>query len=99
MSLSDSPNGFEIRDPRDDDSVSTFMFSLQDVLSFATGATTIPPLGFIPMPCLQFDDTHLFPRANTCANTLYLPLQIENVSDFIFYMSFGISNTAGFGRV
>ena len=96
--LSGSPEGFEVRDPRDK-TMATFKIAPHDILSFATGAASVPPLGFIPTPSLQFDDTSFFPRANTCANTLYLPLRSMNIDEFIFYMSFGVCNAAGFGRV
>ena len=47
--------------------------SLPDILQFATGARSVPPLGFNPTPSLQFVPDSL-PVANTCANTISLRL-------------------------
>ncbi|CAC5376878.1 G2H3 [Mytilus coruscus] len=49
--------------------------TLGDVLSFATGADCVPPLGFDPSPSITFlHDSGLFPKANTCSMELKLPV-------------------------
>ena len=55
---------------------------LANLLMFAPGLDVIPPLGFDPLPSLQFDhpegdDNHCMrgvPFANTCANCLHIPV-------------------------
>ena len=55
---------------------------LGDLLVFATGLDAIPPLGIEPSPTLVFDhpaddeDDHSrgVPYANTCANSLHVPV-------------------------
>ena len=47
--------------------------SLQDVLSFFSGAAKIPPLGFHPLPSLSFRHDAVYPTASTCALRLTLP--------------------------
>ena len=73
--------------------------TLSDVLKFVTGSPALPPLGFIPSPTIRFQETSVFPVANTCANTLHLPL--NDVTDDVFKYRFvsGIANAPGFGRV
>ncbi|XP_065104077.2 uncharacterized protein [Paramisgurnus dabryanus] len=70
--------------------------SLENLLMFATGLTSLPPAGITPQPCIVFLDTSPFPMANTCANTLKLPLS-ETYSSFKSHMDFGIQNSPGFG--
>jgi hypothetical protein len=56
---------------------------LADLLVFATGSASIPTLGFDPNPVITFghkefldtsDPTVNFPVANTCCNSLRLPI-------------------------
>ena len=47
-----------------------------DQLRFATGAGSIPPLELIPLPSITFHDDK-FPRENTCANQIVLPLYLD----------------------
>lgn len=55
---------------------------LQKILTFATGASVVPPIGFSPTPSVEFfhkeDDDFssvpMFPIANTCVNCVKLPL-------------------------
>ena len=97
-SLIDLQDCIELKDPRDE-TICKFSITLEDILSFATGAKSVPPVGFIPSPSILFEQSSFFPRANTCANILFLPLQVANDDNFMFYMSFGVCNTAGFGCV
>ncbi|XP_027132679.1 G2/M phase-specific E3 ubiquitin-protein ligase [Larimichthys crocea] len=48
--------------------------SVEDVFMFATGLTSLPPSGLEPSPKIEFLDDSPFPMANTCSNTLKLPL-------------------------
>ncbi|KAI9515842.1 hypothetical protein NQZ68_022198 [Dissostichus eleginoides] len=70
--------------------------SLEDVLMFATGLTSLPPSGFEPSPGIEFLDDSPFPMANTCSNTLKLPL-LEAYNVFKCQMDFGMQNSPGFG--
>ena len=56
---------------------------LSQLLVFVTGADSIHPLGFDPQPHAVFghaadlgedDPTKQFPKANTCSNTIRLPV-------------------------
>ncbi|CAH0552505.1 unnamed protein product [Brassicogethes aeneus] len=69
--------------------------SLSDVLAFATGCNTEPALGFDQQPTIEFlhDDPSLFPKSNTCALILYLPIVASD--DYEMYknnLTFGILN-------
>ncbi|XP_051814807.1 G2/M phase-specific E3 ubiquitin-protein ligase-like [Acanthochromis polyacanthus] len=77
--------------------------ALGKILAFATGASVIPPVGFSPLPSVDFlhdqsisPGRHL-PMANTCINCLKLPL-LDTYEDFRESMDFALSNTQGFGR-
>ncbi len=63
---------------------------LGQLLIFATGLETIPPLGFEPEPAIRFrhnedldsnDKTAAYPISNTCTNTLWLPV-VSSYSQF-----------------
>ncbi|KAI4901823.1 hypothetical protein NFI96_033812 [Prochilodus magdalenae] len=47
---------------------------VENVFMFATGLTSLPPSGLEPVPKIEFLDDSLFPMANTCSNTMKLPL-------------------------
>uniref|UniRef100_A0AAQ5WZP8 HECT domain-containing protein n=1 Tax=Amphiprion ocellaris TaxID=80972 RepID=A0AAQ5WZP8_AMPOC len=70
--------------------------SVEDVLMFATGLSSLPPSGLEPLPQIQFLDDSPFPMANTCSNLLKLPL-LDSYSMFKSQMDFGIENSPGFG--
>ncbi|XP_007545094.2 G2/M phase-specific E3 ubiquitin-protein ligase-like [Poecilia formosa] len=74
----------------------TTAVSLEEVLMFSTGLTAIPPAGMMPSPHLEFLSDSPFPLANTCANTLKLPL-LDSYTAFRANMDFGIQNAPGFG--
>ena len=73
-------------------------YTLEDVLVFVTGAPAKPPLGFMPRPTIKFWNDQ-FPKANTCTNTLYLPLSKVPLDVFKYNMLYGFLNSLGFGRV
>ncbi|KAJ8049217.1 G2/M phase-specific E3 ubiquitin-protein ligase [Holothuria leucospilota] len=72
---------------------------------FATALEKIPPVGFNTSPSLEFlHDPEIdervrspFPKANTCACILKLPIHTSYES-FKEKMEFGILSAAGFGR-
>ncbi|XP_062401837.1 uncharacterized protein LOC134092781 isoform X2 [Sardina pilchardus] len=73
---------------------------LGEILTFATGADKIPPVGFSPKPSIEFlheMPDSLFPMANTCINCLKLPL-IFVYEKFEANMDFALANTHGFGQ-
>ena len=70
--------------------------TLGDILAFATGATTIPILGFEQMGSLKFlHEGGQFPTASTCAIVIRLPIH-EDYEEFKSKMLFGILNAHGF---
>ncbi|XP_034553486.1 G2/M phase-specific E3 ubiquitin-protein ligase-like isoform X3 [Notolabrus celidotus] len=74
---------------------------LGTILAFATGANTVPPIGFSPQPSIEFlhqdtGTTSKLPIANTCINCLKLPLH-TSYKDFQENMDFALGNTHGFG--
>ena len=77
--------------------------SFENILAFATGSPAEPPIGFLPFPGLCFQSSSPYPRANTCANVIYLPFNEQGsqmpFERFTYYMTYGILNTAGFGQV
>lgn len=79
--------------------VTTISITLPDILQFITGCQTTPPVGFIPSPSVRFHDTSIFPMANTCTNTLHLPMDNVNDSIFKYRVLSGFVNSPGFGRV
>lgn len=76
-----------------------FSIKFEDILAFATGSSREPPIGFFDQPSLNFQNHSPFPRANTCSNVIHLPLQEMSFDKFVYYMTYGILNAAGFGRV
>ena len=92
-----TPNEFQCMDPKGVEQ--SFTIKLEDVLAFSTGAFCEPPLGFHPQPLIRFHDDCPFPKANTCANVLSIPLIHKEANDFVYNMCFGILASAGFGRV
>ncbi|XP_032367007.1 G2/M phase-specific E3 ubiquitin-protein ligase-like [Etheostoma spectabile] len=70
--------------------------SVEDVLMFATGLSSLPPSGLEPPPQIEFLDDSAFPMANTCSNSLRLPL-LDSFTLFKSQMDFGIQNSPGFG--
>ena len=80
-----------------------FHCKLETILAFTTGAPLPPPCGFTPKPNIQYTQGN-FPRANTCGNTLYLPIPtmpdpLPSYEEFCFKMVYGVLNAAGFQRV
>ena len=73
--------------------------TLSVILKFVTGSPALPPVGFVPTPSIQFHETSIFPMANTCTNTLHLPLQDASDDEFKYRVLTGIVNAAGFGKV
>ncbi|XP_050960972.1 G2/M phase-specific E3 ubiquitin-protein ligase-like [Labeo rohita] len=70
--------------------------SVEGVLMFATRLSSLPPSGLEPPPKIQFLDNSAFPMANTCTNSLKLPL-LDSYILFKSQMDFGIQNSPGFG--
>uniref|UniRef100_G3UIK1 G2/M-phase specific E3 ubiquitin protein ligase n=1 Tax=Loxodonta africana TaxID=9785 RepID=G3UIK1_LOXAF len=65
--------------------------TMEDILIFATGCSSIPPTGFKPTPsieCLHMD----FPIGNKCNNCLALPIT-NTYKEFQENMDFAIRNT------
>uniref|UniRef100_A0A8D2DR68 G2/M phase-specific E3 ubiquitin-protein ligase n=1 Tax=Sciurus vulgaris TaxID=55149 RepID=A0A8D2DR68_SCIVU len=70
--------------------------TMEDILIFATGCSSIPPAGFKPTPsieCLHMD----FPVGNKCNNSLALPIT-STYKEFQENMDFAIRNTLRLGK-
>ncbi|KAG9272315.1 G2/M phase-specific E3 ubiquitin-protein ligase-like [Astyanax mexicanus] len=85
------------RDYLQDAEVDLEAVTLEEILVFTTGCDSIPPLGFSPLPSLEFDEVSAYPTANTCDNILRVPIK-STYNDFKLAMDFGIQNAAGFGK-
>jgi len=71
--------------------------TLEDVLVFiASGASAIPPFGFVENPTITFLHEDLNGNRNTCAITLKLPSGHE-YEDFCHFMTSGIIQSPVFG--
>lgn len=76
---------------------------LSDLLVFATGLGSIPPLGIEPVPTLVFrypddmksESTAGFPLANTCANILHIPV-MQSYAEFAANMTAAITQVKTF---
>ena len=71
--------------------------NLGDILSFFTGADTVPPLGFSDATP-NFNDENPYPTASTCSFSLTLPTQYH--ADFEAFKEnfvFSVQNHGGFG--
>ena len=63
-----------------------------DVLTFVTGASCIPPMGFC------HDNSH-YPTASTCVPSIKIPCSLRDVSLFSTRMTEAIVGAVGFGKV
>lgn len=72
--------------------------TLEKAFEFASGALTVPTLGFPHRPQIQFlhEGNRIFPEANTCALVLRLPLH-SSYEAFKQYMMEGILQAPTFG--
>ena len=73
---------------------------LLDVLSFFTGASVVPPLGFDTKPSLYFNAGAVYPTASTCALHLTLPTKYyQQYEEFKAKMVQALTSHGGFGRI
>ncbi|XP_048036146.1 G2/M phase-specific E3 ubiquitin-protein ligase [Megalobrama amblycephala] len=77
--------------------------TLEMVLEFASGASSVPPLGFPHQPKIEFlhtfgQETRIFPEANTCLIVLRLPIH-STYEHFRTYMTEGILQSPTFGTM
>ncbi|KAL0993875.1 hypothetical protein UPYG_G00115050 [Umbra pygmaea] len=85
-----------------EDGEENITLSLENVLVFASGASTVPPFGFPCRPSLEFLHAPLngsmpvFPQANSCGIVLYLPLH-NTYEEFSKWMAEGIIQSPTFG--
>ena len=49
-----------------------FKITFEDILTFVTGCPSEPPSGFKPLPTIQFQNSSLYPRANTCSTAFFI---------------------------
>nr|XP_055033816.1 uncharacterized protein LOC129422116 isoform X2 [Misgurnus anguillicaudatus] len=77
--------------------------TLEMVLEFASGASSVPPLGFPHQPKIEFlssfgQENRKYPEANTCLVILRLPYH-RTYDDFKIYMTEGILQSPTFGTM
>ena len=78
------------------DSEAQVALSLEDILAFATGATSFPILGFERQGTITFlHNGGMLPTASTCALQVCLPIH-RDYEMFKTKMAFGILNAHGF---
>ena len=65
--------------------------TMGDVLSYFTGADSIPPLGFDDAT-LSFNNTNPYPTASTCALCLTLPTMYQDYASFKEHFIFALCN-------
>ena len=74
--------------------------SLRDILSFFTGSSAIPPLGFDIDPTLSFNHNAVYPTASTCTFSLTLPTRYYNdYNQFKLKIDQAFTCHGGFGVV
>jgi len=79
--------------------------TLETILAFATGVKEVPAAGFQQQPTLEFlhpegeGTVHqsVFPKANTCACIMRLPMSHKKYAAFANAMNTGILCAQGFG--
>ena len=72
---------------------------LEKILSFFTGADSIPPLGYESVT-LNFNNEIVYPAASTCAIELTLPTMHKDYSVFKEHMHLALTTMhGGFGFV
>ena len=74
-----------------DDVATKFNITFEQILAFATGSSRMPPIGFFDQPSICFQ--------NCSSNVIHLPLQDMPFNNFVYYMTHGILNAAGFGQI
>ena len=75
---------------------------LGKILSFATGMSKVPPMGFPMSPAIHFisgDDPRALPIASTCSLTLGLPLALSDYDNFKEGKTMAVLNTVRFGQI
>jgi len=76
---------------------------LADILSFWTGADSIPPIGFAHKLHLQFysqeRSERRLPSASTCAMVLWLPRNVGEPDTLWKLLTDAVSMSAGFGKI
>lgn len=73
----------------------------RQILSFVTGADSIPPMGFPNSPFILFnkDKSRLLPVASTCALSITFSLGLVEYNDFKKNMDTAVLNAFEFGQV
>ena len=71
--------------------------SLGIVLSFFTGSSHPPPMGFTSEATLTFNAINPYPTASTCGLSLTLPSKYTEYVDFKDHFIYGMLNHGGFG--
>ena len=74
--------------------------TLEDILTFATGASQVPPTGWLEQPHIEFKNDSDLPSASTYSNCLYIPTtHANNYDSFKYKFVFAVNCAVGFGQV
>ncbi len=77
--------------------------SLEDIITFWTGADSVLPCGFDKKLLISFypmeEGVKRLPSASTCALCLWLPRGAENPEEFQTLVEYAINGTQGFGKI
>ena len=71
------------------------LMDLPKVLTFATGASEIPPMWFL---WFESDVSKIFSSSSTCGLTLTLPL-LSDINKFQEMMDYAFINSPGFHKI
>ena len=66
-------------------------------MSFFSGTTTIPPLGYSHIPTINFTSVDKYPTASTCTLQLTLPIIHSTYDEFKDAMLTAMLMNGGFG--
>lgn len=74
---------------------------LQKLLTFSTGASSIPPMGFHEPEMITLSTIEsVLPNSNTCPMDLELPTKVANFNEFCTQMNIALDIQAtGFGII
>nr|XP_055028865.1 G2/M phase-specific E3 ubiquitin-protein ligase-like [Misgurnus anguillicaudatus] len=75
--------------------------TFEEILTFVTGADSIPPLGFQGQPTIDFytQENRRLPFASTCGMVLFLPRGIQEEEELADMLNTALKGYLGFGKI
>ena len=78
-------------------------FTLEDVLTFITGANAVPSLGFYRLICIGFYSQEIgrkrLPWSSTCSMSLIIPRNVGDPDVFCGLLKQSLTEWHGFGKI